>query len=574
MKTALTSLTALLLVGIATAQTIFDFTAGTLSGSGAWQTWSQTVDGITCTATFNDYVNNDYAGAGSPALIDADGLYAGEVFWNILERLSYKEYGFTLTFSEDVRLKACRFGKVASITVKAFLSLAGGNVSALLSADSLSANVDYPFEIEALVPANTPIQSYFSYNNSTFRLAGITVEPETYVAPVIEPPAGSETGISRIAVIGSNSDVIGSNSKNEFSFALKNGELHAWGNAPTFGQERLFPGLESGVIDFVAEVEEDRFFLAQTAEGCAWFVDEATSSAIPQLRPLPADFPAAPDRWAIGRNFVLALKDGELYTGGDIAAPPAILQSGGITDIAGAFEIAFALKDGNVIAWGELTPGSLAGAILNVPAELTSGGQVDAIFANELTCAALVGDRIVAWGFDNRVSEMNNNDRLQSGVTDLILSATSYCAIKEDGSLAIFDYSNYRYVETIPAIVQQVGYTQLAYCSLRAAALLPSGRMVIWGNYEFRDTVAFGISPSMVPHEVNSLLYPQTVDPLPENPTAAELNMLQGGGLGIQWGSNTQYEVQTTTDILGGQWEPLPTNANNRFYRINPVPSN
>ncbi len=51
--------------------------------------------------------------------------------------------------------------------------------------------------------------------------------------------------------------------------------------------------------------------------------------------------------------------------------------------------------------------------------------------------------------------------------------------------------------------------------------------------------------------------------------------MLEAGGLGIQWGeSNTPYEVQTTTDILGGEWESLPTDANNRFYRINPAPSN
>ena len=54
-------------------------------------------------------------------------------------------------------------------------------------------------------------------------------------------------------------------------------------------------------------------------------------------------------------------------------------------------------------------------------------------------------------------------------------------------------------------------------------------------------------------------------------PDVGELEMLSAGGLGIHWGSNTQYEVQTTTDILGGEWSPLPAEANNRFYRIVPI---
>ena len=54
-------------------------------------------------------------------------------------------------------------------------------------------------------------------------------------------------------------------------------------------------------------------------------------------------------------------------------------------------------------------------------------------------------------------------------------------------------------------------------------------------------------------------------------PDVGELEMLSAGGLGIHWGSNTQYEVQTTTDILGGEWGPLPAEANNRFYRIVPI---
>ena len=53
-------------------------------------------------------------------------------------------------------------------------------------------------------------------------------------------------------------------------------------------------------------------------------------------------------------------------------------------------------------------------------------------------------------------------------------------------------------------------------------------------------------------------------------PNEAELSMLESGGLGIQWGEgNPQYEVQTSTDLLNANsWEALPTDASNRFYRI------
>jgi hypothetical protein len=561
-------LTALFTLTASAQSVTFDFAnGGSTSGAGNSQTWSQTVDGITCTASFNtDTAEEGYIDAGAPDLINNNGLYTGFIEATADERLSYFEHGFSLTFSQDVRLKAVNFGQVEEPAANIYLSLAGGNVSALISAHNISANTDYPFELEALVPANTPIQSFTSYNISEqYRLASITVERETYVAPVIEPPEGSETGISRIAVMD------GSTITDELAFALKNGELHAWGHAKSYSQERLFPGVESGVIDFVLDDDgNDVYILAKTAEGCAWF-DLSGIEGVPQLRPLPADFPTAPDRMAIGKNFVLALKDGQLYTGGAIAAPPAELQNGGITDIAGANVIAFALQDGNVIAWGEVPPGNLAGANLNVPAELTSGGRVDAIFGNDGVCAALVGDRIVAWGFGSGATHINNDPRLQSGVTDLLLSNDKYCAIKDDGSLAI--HEDFQEGETPPVVVQQLGFTQLAFSSTRVAALLPSGRMLIWGdNYVYnKNSTIFGISAHVVPVEVNSILYPQTAARLPENPTAAELSMLQDGGLGIQWGSNTPYEVQTTTDILGNDWQPLPTDDNERFYRIDPI---
>ena len=77
--------------------TTFDFTAGVSFCTGYSQTWRQTVNGITCTITFNDDTDGvDYEDAGSPTQTDADGLYVGNTVENLLERLSYR----------DVRLKS------------------------------------------------------------------------------------------------------------------------------------------------------------------------------------------------------------------------------------------------------------------------------------------------------------------------------------------------------------------------------------------------------------------------------------------------------------------------------------
>ena len=114
-------------------------------------------------------------------------------------------------------------------------------------------------------------------------------------------------------------------------------------------------------------------------------------------------------------------------------------------------------------------------------------------------------------------------------------------------------------------------YTQITCSPMQAAALLPSGRMVIWGNYQFYATT-HGFPSAVVPQEVNSILFPQTASRLSDGggPDAGELSMLEAGGLGIRWGAgNPQYEVETTTDLADeNSWAPLPTDADNRFYRI------
>lgn len=180
--------------------TTFDFTAGTSIDSG---TWTQTVNGITCTIIFNDDTDGgDYEDAGSPTLTDADGLYVGNTVEDLSERLSYREYGVSMTFSQDVRLKSYRWGTIEPVADDDsglyYMALAGGNVSALMY--HMTAGSDHPFELEAVVPADTPVVSYFSkeFFADDYRLASLTVEPETYVAPVIPIPEGNETGVTRL----------------------------------------------------------------------------------------------------------------------------------------------------------------------------------------------------------------------------------------------------------------------------------------------------------------------------------------------------------------------------------------
>jgi len=442
--------------------TTFDFTAGVSFGTGYSQTWRQTVNGITCTITFNDDTDGvDYEDAGSPTLTDADGLYVGNTVENLLERLSYREYGVSMTFSQDVRLKSYRWGTIDPVADDDsglyYMALAGGNVSAVMY--HMTAGSDHPFELEAVVPANTPVVSFFSKETGAddYRLARLTVEPETYVAPVIPIPDGNETGVTRIAIIGENIN----DEADFFSFALKNGTLHAWALKSHYREEEPFPGLESGVLDFSAGVlGNTEFVFAQTVEGPVWF-DLDGADDLPRLMELPPDFPDFPDRWALGEDFVLGLKDGQVFIAdplGRLVDIPADVKAGGVSDVGATSRVALALKNGNVYAWANETTGNLqVPAILNnIPAELTAG-QTDALFAGPDDAAGLVNGRVYAWGLQIH-TDINSDERLQSGVDSLIMNDMHYCAVLDDGSLAATqDTPEYDRIEQLPSVVQKLG---------------------------------------------------------------------------------------------------------------------
>ena len=139
-----------------------------------------------------------------------------------------------------------------------------------------------------------------------------------------------------------------------------------------------------------------------------------------------------------------------------------------------------------------------------------------------------------------------------------------------------------RGLESLPTIVQQLGYEQIAFGRENAMALLPGGRVVIWGGVDTSSTNSDSAEPTQteaVPAQINEILFPQNAAPLQElsRPNAGELLMLKEGGMGIQWGGNgnPQYEVQVTNDINDeSSWQsltlPFPevSDSETLFYRI------
>ena len=70
-----------------------------------------------------------------------------------------------------------------------------------------------------------------------------------------------------------------------------------------------------------------------------------------------------------------------------------------------------------------------------------------------------------------------------------------------------------RGLEIPPSIVQQLGYEQIAFGRENAVAILPSGRMIIWGGVNIATTgyeKSHPIQADAVPAQINEILFPQT----------------------------------------------------------------
>ena len=346
------------------AQTItFNFIEGTMTEG----IWSQTKEGVTCSAFFDDDGTNlevaDLTTSSGATFIDSSlGMYMGRYVTppSADHRKGFARPGARITFSHDVRLKSYTLGRLPENqnTVCVFV---GGNVTGIAShsGNSDDHTGERAFVLESLVPADKTIATTVvggGFRASIWRITTLTVELEPYVEPVIPIPEGSETGITRISTVG--------NSKSKHGFALKNGRLRYWSDLDGrhLSRDFIFDGGESGVLDFWASMAyaDSPKILLETVEGYVIFTKDNFGYDV--LQPLSGGtLPHSPDQIGIiefgDEDTVMALKDGEIYFDGVfadefLANMPAELSSGGVSEIAVGSYAALAVKDGELHVWG------------------------------------------------------------------------------------------------------------------------------------------------------------------------------------------------------------------------------
>lgn len=122
-------------------------------------------------------------------------------------------------------------------------------------------------------------------------------------------------------------------------------------------------------------------------------------------------------------SYSMAVDAGEVITWGPTSMPVPAEARSGVTAIAAGSNLAAALKGGKVIAWNRSRR-------LVLPAEWESG--VSAIAAGDSSLMAIKGGRVLFAG-EVRPSP-GDVAALQSGVSDIALSGTSWLALKDDGT--------------------------------------------------------------------------------------------------------------------------------------------
>ena len=482
-------------------QTTFTFTPAHTTGTGNNQTFQQTVNGITCTVTFEV----EKSGMSVSELTDGDTFVNSEGLWmgifvpppNAKQRTPFARPGARITFSHDVRLKSYTLGRYPHYANITYCYLRGGNVTALADYDDYTNYTgERPFELECVVPAGTPLLTSVGPqgNNSTeWRFSSLTVEPETYVAPVIPIPEGNETGITRIDTLVESSY--------KHSFALKNGRLHHWTSSSKFlSRDFIFDGAQSGVLDFIISTGGKNIpLLIETVEGFALF--EQDSDSYYYVVPLDGTLPADPDHIFVGDGilgvYVMALKDGEIYFDGPSGElmrshMPAELATGGVSEIAASDYAALAVKDGQFYMWGEATASVLSALHVPIPEAVTNGEILHlAAYSIDVVVQLTSGELIY---FGQGGSRSLSADQTSGEIfADLRFEEDNIIAFRDDGSFLLEEVYRgaeggrvnkgyegpfyeidpdatvktndflLRGLEIPPAIVQQLGYEQIAF---------------------------------------------------------------------------------------------------------------
>ncbi|OSO89834.1 hypothetical protein B7O87_10990 [Cylindrospermopsis raciborskii CENA303] len=219
--------------------------------------------------------------------------------------------------------------------------------------------------------------------------------------------------------------------------------------------------------------------------------------------------------FSTGFAFAALKSDGSVVTwgsgsGGDSSSVASQLTSGVTQIFSNWFAFAALKSDGSVVTWGSDWSG---GDSSSVASQLTSG--VTQIFSNGLAFAALKSDgSVVTWGSDwsggdSSIVTYNYNtgsssyvsvaSQLTSGVTQIFSNWRAFAALKSDGSVVTWGFSDqggnssiatynyntnsYSYVSVASQLTS--GVTQIFSTPYAFAALKSDGSVVTWGDSSY-----------------------------------------------------------------------------------------
>ena len=127
-------------------------------------------------------------------------------------------------------------------------------------------------------------------------------------------------------------------------------------------------------------------------------------------------------------------------------------------------------------------------------------------------------------------------------------------------------------------MVRMIGVEQLpSNYSSHTIALLKNGQVISWGAENLGIIDSLIDNPSWtayrssfaVPYPVNEIINPLQWNAV--DISSSLLTLQKNGNLQVWNGDAADYQIETNTDLINDNWQPLDTDQANRFYRIAPI---
>ena len=181
--------------------------------------------------------------------------------------------------------------------------------------------------------------------------------------------------------------------------------------------------------------------------------------------------------------------------GQNTAAAGAVFQTGSGSEFPNYGAFAALKSDGSVVTWGDPNSG---GDSSGVAASLSSG--VTAVYSNLFAFAALKSDgSVVTWGNIDRggIFSIASRDttmqaiytppagNITSNVTAVTSNAAAFAALKSDGSVVTWGYSDYGGNSSSVAASLSAGVIKVYSNGNAFAALKSDGSLITWGGASF-----------------------------------------------------------------------------------------